>query len=361
MPNVGWAPTGAKDEDLPLLNSNVNVTFEDHRDSPRSAQSDEESESDHGKADDEEYERTRRDADEEGKYYDDPLWFGKTKEQIKYATELEKSNGNAESRKDAPDWKKANRYWKNALKGAEKLKDDDTEVRLRLNLALGYVRRHKPDKALMHCDEVLGGRLRAAATQPLRVKAHYRAAEAHELAGDDAKAIRSLRLLLQMDQANSDARQKLAQFKKQEQERRDREKELFGAKLCVEPAVGEPSVQDSEAASASPPEEEPAEEAQSEENSCSDSEVEDESDEESSGAEERARLYAKMTNKTTSDELSRRIMGGGYAGSKLNYQVGPQDFFGGLPKLKAKCSSPAAGGTADAAAKGSSDSSMGKT
>eukprot|EP00439_Symbiodinium_sp_Y106_P068291 s3379_g11.t1 len=52
---------------------------------------------------------------------DDPLWYGKTKKEIEYATELEKSNGNAASREG--DWKKANRYWKNALKGAEKLQD----------------------------------------------------------------------------------------------------------------------------------------------------------------------------------------------------------------------------------------------
>ncbi|CAE7373100.1 secG, partial [Symbiodinium necroappetens] len=82
---------------------------------------------------------------------DDPLWYGKTKKEIEYATELEKSNGNAASREG--DWKKANRYWKNALKGAEKLQDADTEFRLHSNMALGYTKLMKVEKALEHCDK----------------------------------------------------------------------------------------------------------------------------------------------------------------------------------------------------------------
>ena len=34
---------------------------------------------------------------------DDPLWYGKTRKEIEYATELEKSNGNAASREGAAD------------------------------------------------------------------------------------------------------------------------------------------------------------------------------------------------------------------------------------------------------------------
>lgn len=195
--------------------------------------------------DEQEEERRQKDPDEEGKYHDDPLWYGKSSEQIRYATELEKSNGNAASRDG--DWKKANRYWKNALKGAEKLVDLDTEVRLRLNLALGYVQRQKPDKALMHCDEVTRERLKSAAAKApgLLAKTHYRRAEAYIVSGDEAKANRALRAVLEVDPRNTEARRRLSELKKLEQDRRARERALYSGKLPAEaedesPAEDEP-------------------------------------------------------------------------------------------------------------------------
>ena len=39
----------------------------------------------------EEENRLRREPAADGKYYDDPLWYGKTKDQIRYAFDLEKA------------------------------------------------------------------------------------------------------------------------------------------------------------------------------------------------------------------------------------------------------------------------------
>ncbi|CAK0893028.1 unnamed protein product [Prorocentrum cordatum] len=173
---------------------------------------------------------------EDGCYYDDPLWYGKTKGQIVTATELEKANGNAASRDgmrtgcDA-DWKRANRYWKNALRGTQKLKDAELEVRLRLNLALGYVRRKKPEKALDHCREIFTAQLIGAATDELRVKAHYRSAEAHEVAGEISKAVACLRAALEIEPGNAGSRAKLAALKGAERQRRERERALFRGRL----------------------------------------------------------------------------------------------------------------------------------
>merc|ERR1712151_932863 len=101
---------------------------------------------------------------------------------------------------------------KNALRGAEKLCDLDMEVRLRLTLALGYVQRQKPDKALMHCDEVSRERLKSAAAKApgLLAKTHYRRAEAHIVAGDESKAARALRAVLEVEPGNADARKRLS-------------------------------------------------------------------------------------------------------------------------------------------------------
>lgn len=163
---------------------------------------------------------------EEGRCYDDPLWFGKTVEEIRAATENAKAEGN-EASKEA-DWKSATCSWKNALKGAEKLKDTDMELRLRLNLALGYTRRGKPEKALAHCQELFRERLKCVATSELRAKAHYRCGEAHEAAGEESKAARSFRAALEAHPGNAEARRKLAELKHSEAERLQRERALFG-------------------------------------------------------------------------------------------------------------------------------------
>eukprot|EP00434_Breviolum_minutum_P034296 symbB.v1.2.030348.t1/scaffold3411.1/size57358/5 len=156
---------------------------------------------------------------------DDPLWYGKTRKEIEYATELEKSNGNAASREG--DWKKAKRYWKNALRGAEKLQDADTEFRLHSNLALAYIKQKKVDKSLEHCEQALKERLKVAVSNELRGKVHYRRAEAYEVAGEVSKAIASCKLSLEVHPDNMDVRKKLSQLKAQEVEQRKREKDLF--------------------------------------------------------------------------------------------------------------------------------------
>lgn len=182
---------------------------------------------------------------EDGCFYDHPLWYGKTKEQIRYATDLEKSNGNAASRDG--DWKRATRYWKNALRGAQKLQDLDLELRLRLNLALGFTRQHKTAKALAQCDKALQERLKATAPVDLRSKAHYRKAEAHEASGEVSKAIASLKIAVQVDPSNLDARKKWAELKRTETERHEREKMLFRgfiqAKSSAECPSSAPAVQ----------------------------------------------------------------------------------------------------------------------
>mmetsp|Transcript_12763 Transcript_12763/g.26607 ORF Transcript_12763/g.26607 Transcript_12763/m.26607 type:complete len:331 (-) Transcript_12763:75-1067(-) len=220
---------GAAPDDIPLLNAADGCSNDgppDSKDDAISLCSDVPSEPHNS---DEEDARARLEPGEDGKFYDDPLWFGKTLADIRYATDLEKSNGNAASRDG--DWKRANRYWKNALKGAEKIKDEGLELRLRLNLALGYTRRHKLEKALEHCDEVFKERLSCAASAELRAKAHYRRAEVYEMAGDTSKALRSLRAVLDIEPGNADARRKWTELKQTEKEQRSRERSLFHGKL----------------------------------------------------------------------------------------------------------------------------------
>ncbi|CAK9019464.1 Ankyrin repeat [Durusdinium trenchii] len=145
---------------------------------------------------------------------DDPLWYGKTRKEIEYATELEKSNGNAASREG--DWKKAKRYWKNALKGAEKIQDAETEFRLHSNLALAYIKQKKIEKSLEHCEQALKERLKVAVSAELRGKVHYRRAEAFEAAGEVSKAIAACKLSLEVHPENVDVRKKLSSLKAQE-------------------------------------------------------------------------------------------------------------------------------------------------
>ncbi|CAK9097024.1 unnamed protein product [Durusdinium trenchii] len=169
--------------------------------------------------------RRRHEPDEDGKFWDDPLWYGKTRKEIEYATELEKSNGNAASREG--DWKKAKRYWKNALKGAEKIQDAETEFRLHSNLALAYIKQKKIEKSLEHCEQALKERLKVAVSAELRGKVHYRRAEAFEAAGEVSKAIAACKLSLEVHPENVDVRKKLSSLKAQEADQRKREKALF--------------------------------------------------------------------------------------------------------------------------------------
>ncbi|CAE7282436.1 FKBP5 [Symbiodinium natans] len=247
MPNVRAVGSGTKVEDLPLLNApdqlqesreataeEAEAFAEDFQTPPSSCGSSWHPPTDSDE--DPEEVRKRHEPDEDGKFWDDPLWFGKTKKEIEYATELEKSNGNAASRDG--DWKKANRYWKNALRGAEKLQDADTEFRLHSNMALGYTKLKKIEKALDHCDKALRERLKIAVAPELRAKVHYRKAEAFEAAGEVSKAMASCKLSLEVNPENPDARKKLTQLKAQEAEQRKRERSLFAGLrgVCAAPA-----------------------------------------------------------------------------------------------------------------------------
>jgi len=181
--------------------------------------------------------RRRHEPAEDGRYYDDPLWLGKTADEIRRATEVAKLSGNEASA--SHDWKLATDYWKDALKGAEKMQDAGLELRLRLNLALGYVRREKPTKALEHCEFVFAQRLLAVATPELRAKAQFRRAEAHELAGARSKAIASWRACIELQPQCQEARQRLAALRQQEHEQRVREQALFKGKVPLLQADGD--------------------------------------------------------------------------------------------------------------------------
>mmetsp|Transcript_21329 Transcript_21329/g.40140 ORF Transcript_21329/g.40140 Transcript_21329/m.40140 type:complete len:344 (-) Transcript_21329:57-1088(-) len=244
MPNIRAVGSGAKVDELPLLNApellqdppeDPEITLgEDFQTPPSSCGSSWHPPTDSDE--DPEQVRKRHEPDEDGLFWDDPLWYGKTIKEIQYATELEKSNGNAASRDG--DWKKANRYWKNALRGAEKIQDAETEFRLHSNMALGYTKQKKVEKALEHCDKALRERLKIAVTPELRGKVHYRRAEAYEIAGEVSKAIASCKMSLEVNPENLDARKKLSQLKSQEVEQRKRERSLFAGLrgVCAAPA-----------------------------------------------------------------------------------------------------------------------------
>eukprot|EP00931_Biecheleriopsis_adriatica_P088369 TRINITY_DN62704_c0_g1_i1.p1 TRINITY_DN62704_c0_g1~~TRINITY_DN62704_c0_g1_i1.p1 ORF type:complete len:358 (-),score=100.69 TRINITY_DN62704_c0_g1_i1:33-1061(-) len=263
MPNVRAVGAGAKEQDIPLLNASetlnppatkkkddiVYIDGDDNDDDdgnggfktpPSSCGSSlcPDPDSD----DDPEQERIRREPDADGKFYDDPLWYGKTRKEIEYATELEKSNGNAASREG--DWKKANRYWKNALRGAQKLQDAETEFRLHSNLVLGYTKLKKTDKALSHCDQALKERLKQAVSAELRAKVYYRKAEAYEAAGEVSKAMASIKLSLEVHPDNPDSQKKLSNLKALEAAQRKRERSLFGGFLRRFSSPGESSAKE---------------------------------------------------------------------------------------------------------------------
>lgn len=174
--------------------------------------------------------RERQKPDEEGRYFDDPLWYGKTLTEIKNGTEHSKSAGNDASK--GGDWKVANRCWKDAFKGAEKLKDTDLQIKLRLNLALGYVKCEKPAKALEQCAAIFAVDLAAKASLEQRAKARYREADAHALAGDDTKAMASLRICLELQPGNAEAKRRLVELRRSQEERRQRESAFFKAGLA---------------------------------------------------------------------------------------------------------------------------------
>eukprot|EP00927_Polykrikos_kofoidii_P070232 TRINITY_DN6626_c0_g1_i1.p1 TRINITY_DN6626_c0_g1~~TRINITY_DN6626_c0_g1_i1.p1 ORF type:complete len:354 (+),score=70.28 TRINITY_DN6626_c0_g1_i1:125-1186(+) len=323
MPSVGAVRSDAKDDELPLLDTNVNVTHRDER-------SDDEASwpsspgilgEDEAEADSE---RKRRECDEEGKYHDDPLWYGKTIEQIKYATELEKSNGNAASREDPPDWKRANRYWKNAVRGAVKVEDVDTELRLRLNLALGYTRQHKTDKALEQCDEFFCERLLVAAPPKLRAKAHFRRGEAYADAGEVSKATKSFRAALEIEPNNADARRMLADQRRLEQERRARERDMFRDTLKIEEEQQPvPVVADNGNAGSLERSSGGAERSAG----CGEGKHRAPADD-GLTADER-RIAASLTDRKASARLAGLLRGtGSNVGESLNFRVGPQATFG---------------------------------
>eukprot|EP00930_Biecheleria_cincta_P094664 TRINITY_DN8604_c0_g1_i1.p1 TRINITY_DN8604_c0_g1~~TRINITY_DN8604_c0_g1_i1.p1 ORF type:complete len:362 (+),score=83.32 TRINITY_DN8604_c0_g1_i1:29-1087(+) len=221
MPDVAVTGIDAAEKDIPLLNEGLRQ--DGFQTPPSSCGSSWCQPSDSDK--DPEKERLRREPDEEGRYYDDPLWYGKTRADIQYATDLEKSNGNAASRNG--DWKRANRYWKNALRGAEKLQDAGLELRLHLNLALGYTKQSKTEKALDHCERALRERVKQAADAELHAKVHYRASEAHEAAGEVTKAIQSMKAAIEVQPQNPEARKRLSKLKALEADRRKRERSIF--------------------------------------------------------------------------------------------------------------------------------------
>jgi len=173
--------------------------------------------------------------DAEGRFYDDGLWYGKTLAQICDATEHEKSAGNDLSK--SGDWHGATKCWKNALKGAQKLEDAGMEIRLRLNLALGYTKQQKTTKALEHCAAIFKEKLKCATTPHLRSKVHYRRAEAFEVAGEIEKAMSSIRAALEMQSDNMGARRKFTDLKRVTDEQRQRERSLFVGKLKTKPGA----------------------------------------------------------------------------------------------------------------------------
>lgn len=163
------------------------------------------------------------------KEWEDPLWYGKSLEEIRSATDHEKALGNNESRRQ--NWKKALFYWKRCLKGAQKLEDLEYEIKVRLNLALGYTKRQKGEKACEHCDAILSEPLLSASTGPLRAKAHYRRADALVEQQEFARAIQELRSVLEIEPQNVDARKRHGEVQELERQYRKREKEMFQGKL----------------------------------------------------------------------------------------------------------------------------------
>jgi len=265
--------------------------------------------------DDAEEARKKLDPDDEGLYHDDPLWWGKSLADIRQCTEDAKACGN-EAHSEG-DTKSANRHWKNALKGAQKLRDYDVDFRLRLNLAMGYTKLGKTNKALDQCDEAIRNQRDGDCNMPpaLFAKAHYRRAEALEAAGEVDKALASVKAALQVEPGNVEARRKHGELKKLELEHRKREKALFAGKSLLE-AVSDDRSNRVEVA-----------ETDSEEEG---EETEEEEEEDMAGAREREELKAldidvsSLTNRAEADKLVSRINNG----SAIDYVGDPMSFYG---------------------------------
>lgn len=326
MPNVRAVGPGAKIEDLPLLNApefeeEEKLEKPDGFESPPSSGSSWHPPTDSDE--DPEEVRRRHEPDDEGKFWDDPLWYGKTRKEIEYATELEKSNGNAASREG--DWKKAKRYWKNALRGAEKIQDAETEFRLHSNLALAYIKQKKIDKSLEHCEQALKERLKVAVSADLRGKVHYRRAEAYEAAGEVSKAIASCKLSLEVHPDNADVRKKLAALKLQEAEQRKREKALFSGLrgLCGRRCSDDPN----EAPMPPPPPPPPEADSSDEERPVAD----DEDDSYELTEEQQRMLEAGLTDRDAAARLVNSIGAAKHDADDLsqpsNMTVGPEIFW----------------------------------
>lgn len=115
------------------------------------------------------------------------------------------------------DWHGAIDCWKQAAKCAEfKLHDDDMLVKMRLNLALGYLNIGKPHKTILQCTEILKRKSDNAdspfVAEDVQAKAGYRAALAWWEIGQHTRAISSLKIVIQADPKCHSAREKLTSF-----------------------------------------------------------------------------------------------------------------------------------------------------
>lgn len=331
-------PLDANDESQKLL-VNLNVQhqsaeeakdhgdgFEDARENEEEGECEEEHESDH------------EDDQNQGPHsreWVDPLWYGKSVEEIRIACENEKSLGNNESRRQ--NWKQAVFYWKRCLKGAQKLGDHEYEVKIRLNLALGYTKRQKGEKARDHCDVILSEPLLSAAIGPLRAKAHYRRADALVECQEFSRALQELRSVLEIEAQNADARKRYAEVQEQERRYREREKEMFQGKLG--PA------KDSSQKSQSAAKETEAELKKDEESGHSkrrvsfegESPKKDQEESEQSEEEEKEVPRLKSATRTTRDRLEHRanqeaqnkLADSLLNPHKMNVQVGEMQYFQG--------------------------------
>lgn len=286
--------------------------------------------------------------DEEGKFHDDPLWWGKTLAEIRHCTEDAKREGNKAHTQSDPQL--ANRHWKGALKGAQKLKDSEAEFRLRLNLAMGYTKLGKTSKALDHCRKALGDSLRSSVPSALQAKAHFRRAEALEVSGEVEKALVSLRAALEIEPGNADMRHKYTELKRLELERRKREKAFFSGKQLLEAMSDKADprqASDEERLgfrNEGSDEEEVIREAVAEEMAAADAEEpeksEDDEDNSNDNAYEEAADFdaSSLTDRSAADDLFQRMNGGGYGGC-IDF-VGQQERFLGPVKVPDQDSEP---------------------
>jgi tetratricopeptide (TPR) repeat protein len=323
------------DDDIPLMHSPEEIansivpqqkvrdaqwdSFEDAREY---LSDDAEFDTDDGGMDENDPEEDRRhyEPDEEGRFHDDPLWWGKTMAEIRHCTNDAKEQGNKAHKEGDP--KEANRHWKNALKGAQKLKDSETEFRLRLNLAMGYTKVGKINKALDHCNDALRDSLRCTVTPALQAKAHYRRAEALQAAGEIEKASMSFKSVLEIEPGNADARAKYAELKKVAMEQRKREKALFAGKSLLE-AMSD-SKCEHRGRSQSDAETEDDSDSHKDMGTTTEFAEEREVDEGDADAEAADVDISNITDRVQANELGQKIL----EGNPINYVGQRMDFFG---------------------------------